>query len=69
MLDYVIKAGTIVDGTGSAPRQGDIGVRDGIIVEVGGTITESAAETIDADGAIVTPGWIDVHTHYDGQVS
>lgn len=69
MLDYVIKAGTIVDGTGSAPRQGDIAVRDGIIVQVGGTITESAEETIDADGAIVTPGWIDVHTHYDGQVS
>ena len=69
MLDYVIKAGTIVDGTGSAPRQGDIGVRDGVIVQVGDTITESAAETIDADGAIVTPGWIDVHTHYDGQVS
>jgi N-acyl-D-aspartate/D-glutamate deacylase len=49
--------------------RGDIGVRDGRIVQVGGTITEAAANTIDADGAIVTPGWVDVHTHYDGQVS
>lgn len=69
MLDYVIKGGTIVDGSGDARRQGDVGVRDGLIVEVGGSITESARETIDADGAIVTPGWVDVHTHYDGQVS
>lgn len=69
MLDYVIKGGTIVDGTGADRRQGDIGVRDGVIVEVGGSITESAKQTIDADGAIVTPGWVDVHTHYDGQVS
>ena len=69
MLDYVIKGGTIVDGSGDARRQGDIGVRDGLIVEVGGAITESAREIIDADGAIVTPGWVDVHTHYDGQVS
>ncbi|MEY3823786.1 MAG: hypothetical protein RL628_1894, partial [Actinomycetota bacterium] len=56
MLDYVIKGGTIVDGTGADRRQGDIGVRDGVIVEVGGSITESAKQTIDADGAIVTPG-------------
>ena len=69
MLDYVIKGGTIVDGSGDARHQGDVGVRDGLIVEVGGSITESARETIDADGAIVTPGWVDVHTHYDGQVS
>ena len=69
MLDYVIKGGTIVDGTGASPTVGDVGVRDGVIVAVGGSITESANETIDADGAIVTPGWIDVHTHYDGQVS
>ena len=69
MLDYVIKGGTIVDGTGASPTIGDVGVRDGVIVAVGGSITESANETIDADGAIVTPGWVDVHTHYDGQVS
>ena len=69
MLDHVIKGGSIVDGTGAAAVRGDIGVRDGRIVQVGGTITEAAANTIDADGAIVTPGWVDVHTHYDGQVS
>ena len=69
MLDYVITGGTIVDGSGAPPTTGDVGVRDGVIVLVGETITEAAKETIDADGAIVTPGWVDVHTHYDGQVS
>ena len=68
MFDYVIKGGTIVDGTGGASRTGDIAVRDGRIVEVGGSISGAAGRTIDADGAIVTPGWVDVHTHYDGQV-
>ena len=65
----MIRGGTIVDGTGNAPTTGDVGVRDGLIVTVGGAITEAAQEIIDADGAIVTPGWVDVHTHYDGQVS
>jgi N-acyl-D-amino-acid deacylase len=69
VLDYVIRGGTIVDGTGGPPTTGDVGVRDGVIVTVGGAITDAAKETIDADGAIVTPGWVDVHTHYDGQVS
>ena len=69
MLDYVITGGTIVDGSGAPPTTGDVGVRDGVIVSVGEAITEAARETIDADGAIVTPGWVDVHTHYDGQVS
>ena len=68
MFDYVIKGGTIVDGTGTGSRTGDIAVRDGRIVEVGGSISGAARQTIDADGAIVTPGWVDVHTHYDGQV-
>ena len=61
MLDVVIKGGTVVDGTGGAPRTADVGVRDGRIVEVG-TVTGSARDTIDADGALVTPGWVDVHT-------
>jgi len=69
MFDYVIKGGSLVDGTGAEPRTGDIAVQDGVIVEVGGSITAPATETIDADGAVVTPGWVDVHTHYDGQVS
>jgi N-acyl-D-amino-acid deacylase len=68
MLDYVIKGGMLVDGTGAPPTGGDVGVRDGVIVHVGGVITEAARATIDADGAVVTPGWVDVHTHYDGQV-
>jgi N-acyl-D-amino-acid deacylase len=69
VLDYVIKGGTIVDGTGAPRVRGDVGVKDGRIVQVGGTITDAATNIIDADGAIVTPGWVDVHTHYDGQVS
>jgi N-acyl-D-amino-acid deacylase len=69
MLDYIIKGATIVDGTGNVPTRGDVSVADGRIVQVGGSITEAASNTIDADGAIVTPGWVDVHTHYDGQVS
>jgi N-acyl-D-amino-acid deacylase len=69
MFDYLIKGGTLVDGTGSAARTGDVAVRDGVIVEVGDRITGAAKRVVDADGALVTPGWVDVHTHYDGQVS
>ena len=69
MLDYIIKGATIVDGTGGPPSRGDVSVADGRIVHVGGTVSDAAHQTIDADGAIVTPGWVDVHTHYDGQVS
>ncbi len=69
MYDIVIKNGTLVDGTGSAPVGGDIAIADGKIAEVGSTISAAAHRTIDADGALVTPGWVDVHTHYDGQIS
>jgi N-acyl-D-amino-acid deacylase len=69
MFDYVITGGTIVDGTGAAATTGDVAVKDGKIAEVGGSITAQAAERIDADGALVAPGWVDLHTHYDGQVS
>ena len=51
------------------PETGDIAIKDGVIAEVGGKITGRAVRTIDADGAVVTPGWVDLHTHYDGQVS
>ena len=68
MFDYLIKGGTIVDGSGTKSVAGDVAIRDGIIVEVGRKITGLAREVIDANGAIVTPGWVDVHTHYDGQV-
>jgi N-acyl-D-amino-acid deacylase len=68
MLDVVIKGGTVVDGTGAPGYAADVGVRDGRIAEVG-RVTGAARRTIDADGALVTPGWVDVHTHYDGQVT
>lgn len=67
MLDYLIKNATIVDGTGSAPYSGDIGIADGLITEVG-DVSGAARETINADGAYAAPGWVDVHTHFDGQV-
>lgn len=69
MFDIIIKNGTIVDGTGAPPVTGDVAITDGTIVEVGPSVSGSARRTIDADGALVTPGWVDVHTHYDGQVS
>ena len=68
MYDLKIVGGTIVDGTGRERYSGDIGVKDGKIVAVGDA-GESAKETIDADGAVVAPGFVDIHTHYDGQIS
>ena len=69
MFDLVIKNGTIVDGTGRSQYRGDIAIADGMLVQVGGTVTGDARDVIDADGLIVTPGFVDVHSHYDGQVT
>lgn len=68
MYDLLIKNGTIVDGTGAARFRGDVAVAGDKIVAVG-EVSGAARETIDADGCAVTPGFVDIHTHYDGQVS
>ncbi|ONH31660.1 N-acyl-D-amino-acid deacylase family protein [Pseudofrankia asymbiotica] len=65
-FDLVIRSGTVVDGTGNAARVADVAVRDGVVVDVG-RVEGRGAREIDADGAVVAPGFVDVHTHYDGQ--
>ena len=67
MYDYLIKGARIVDGTGEAAYVGNVAI-EGRIAGVG-DVHGKAKETIDVDGACLTPGWVDVHTHYDGQVS
>ena len=68
MHDLLIKGGTVVDGTGEPARTADVAITDGVVTEVG-RINELAHEKVDADGALVTPGFVDVHTHFDGQVT
>ena len=68
MADLVIRNGTIVDGTGAPPFQGDVAVTGDTITAVGG-VDERGAREIDAAGLLVTPGFVDIHTHFDGQVT
>jgi len=65
--DLIIRNGTIVDGLGGDPYVGDVAVRDGVIAGVGHVNGEKAKQEIDAAGLLVTPGFVDLHTHYDGQ--
>jgi N-acyl-D-aspartate/D-glutamate deacylase len=66
--DLVIRGGTLVDGTGAAARTADVAITDGTVTEVG-TVSGTGRREIDADGALVTPGFVDIHTHYDGQAT
>ena len=69
MYDLKITGGTIVDGTGAERFTGDVAVVDGRVVAVGPSLDGEAERTIDATGRLVTPGFVDIHTHYDGQAT
>jgi N-acyl-D-aspartate/D-glutamate deacylase len=68
MHDLVIRGGTVIDGTGAPARKADVAVDDGIITLVGDVVAAGRKE-VDATGLLVTPGWVDIHAHYDGQVT
>src|SRR5882724_1563277 len=65
-FDLVIRGGTVVDGTGRAPIEVDVGIKGNRIAAIG-SLAKNGAEEIDAKGLLVTPGFVDIHTHYDGQ--
>jgi N-acyl-D-aspartate/D-glutamate deacylase len=66
LLDVVIKNGWVIDGTGAPRRRADVGIKDGCCVDIG-IVKESSRRSINAEGKVVVPGFIDVHTHYDAQ--
>ena len=68
MHDLIIRGGTIADGSGRPTRTGDVAI-DGSAVTAVGVVDGAARREIDADGRLVTPGWVDIHTHYDGQAT
>ncbi len=67
-FDLVIRGGSVIDGSGAPATTGDVAVKDGTIVAVG-AVDGAGRREVDADGALVTPGWVDIHTHYDGQAT
>jgi N-acyl-D-aspartate/D-glutamate deacylase len=67
--DIVVRGGLVYDGTGGAPYQADVAVKDGLIAAVGPDLAGTGAEEIDARGKVVAPGFVDIHTHYDGQAT
>ncbi|MGA8725005.1 MAG: amidohydrolase family protein [Acidimicrobiales bacterium] len=69
MHDLLIRGGTVVDGTGTPARTADLAIDDGRVSGVGSYAGERASRTVDAGGLLVTPGWVDIHTHYDGQAT
>ncbi|MEZ5411821.1 MAG: amidohydrolase family protein [Acidimicrobiales bacterium] len=69
MFDLVIRNGTVVDGSGGPVQRADVAVTDGRIVAVGDEADGPARRTLDAEGQLVLPGWVDIHTHYDGQAT
>ncbi len=68
MHDLIIRGGTIADGSGGPLRRGDVAIDGSVVTEVG-AVEGGAHREVDADGLLVTPGWVDIHTHYDGQVT
>ena len=67
-MDLVIRGGTVVDGSGAPPRTADVAIDGGRVVEVG-RVGERGDREVDADGLLVTPGFVDIHTHFDGQAT
>jgi len=67
-FDLVIRGGTVADGTGAGTREADVAVKDGKIAAVG-QLSGKGSEEIAAKGLLVTPGFVDIHTHYDGQAT
>ena len=68
MHDLIIRGGTVADGSGQPTRLADVAIDGSIVTEVG-AVEGAARRVVDADGLLVTPGWVDIHTHYDGQAT
>ena len=68
VLDLLLRGGLVIDGTGAPARRADVGIKDGRVAVIGDTATSRRHATIDVDGLVVAPGFIDIHTHYDAQL-